>query len=138
MEEKLPKISITKNDETKTYEAQHVIVLFENDPKGVKSTIDIGADFGLQIEAFGQLATAMAASIKNSTELTQHNKGLALSILVGALGGAMEQVADDNAEILTDYFAGEMITDVGSSSIQRVRGSRKTSPQGQANGLRLV
>ena len=137
MEEKLPKISITKEGETKTYEAQHVIVLFEDHPEGTRVTVDIGADFSLQMRVFESLAAAIADNIKNS-ELPPQAKGQALSILVGALGSALEQVADDNAELLADYFTGEMITDVGSRSVQRKRGSSKKGTQGKGNGLKLV
>ena len=137
MEERLPKISITKEGETKTYEAQHLIMLFEHDPKGTKITIDIDADFEHQVKTFRELANSIAGNIKKA-EMPPHSKGLALSILVGALGAAMEQVADDNAEILADYFAGEMITDVRGSSVQRGRGSSKKGTPGKGNGLRLV
>ena len=137
MEEKFPKISITKEGETKTYEAQHVIALFEKHEEGARVTVDIGADFGLQMKVFEQLATVIAGNIKNA-ELPTQAKGQALSILVGALGSALEQVADDNAELLADFFTGEMITDVGSRSVQRKRGSSKKGTQGKGYGLKLV
>jgi len=137
MEEKLPKISITKEGETKTYEAQHIIILFEDCPDELKTIVDIGADFSLQLKSFKHLTAAITGAIKKSN-LTSDTKGQVLMAVANALGDALDYVIDNYTEELADFVTGEMITDVRGSSVQRVRGSRAKGTQGTGNSLKLV